>query len=72
MVENPNHVVTHHQQTCQGCGCRLEDVKPEKNDEASSLRFILLKLSKEPSSMIIGHRILNMMIALMLYVTFII
>ena len=30
MVEKPNHVVTHHQQTCQGCGCRLEDVKPEK------------------------------------------
>ena len=44
MVENPNHVVTHHQQTCQGCGCRLEDVKPEKTMkrqvfDLSSLNF---------------------------------
>ena len=29
-VENPDLVVIHHPQTCQGCGCRLEDVEPEK------------------------------------------
>jgi len=30
MVQNPDHVVIHHPQTCQECGCRLEDVEPEK------------------------------------------
>ena len=30
MVEDPDHVVIHHPQTCQGCGCHLEDVEPEK------------------------------------------
>ena len=44
MVKDPDHVVTHHQQTCQGCGCRLEDVKPEKTMkrqvfDLSSLNF---------------------------------
>ena len=30
MVQNPDHVVIHHSQTCQECGCRLEDVEPVK------------------------------------------
>lgn len=30
MIDNPDHVVIHHPQTCQECGCRLEDVEPEK------------------------------------------
>lgn len=30
MVQDPDHVVIHHPQTCQECGCRLEDVEPEK------------------------------------------
>ena len=30
MVEDPDLVVTHHPQTCQGCGCRLENVEPQK------------------------------------------
>ena len=43
-VENPDLVVIHHPQTCQGCGCRLEDVKPEKTMkrqvfDLSSLNF---------------------------------
>ncbi|MFQ6895645.1 MAG: IS66 family transposase [Turicibacter sp.] len=30
MVEDPDLVVTHHPQTCQGCGCCLENVEPQK------------------------------------------
>ena len=30
MVKDPDHVVTHHPKTCQGCGCCLENVEPQK------------------------------------------
>ena len=30
MVKDPDLVVTHHPKTCQGCGCCLENVEPQK------------------------------------------